>query len=89
MIFQDRGHAAQRLATELSRFANRSPLVLGVPNGGVPMARVIADTNARATAYLRLHSHNGYTLGRTANRTRCLPAKTCYGLRPALRILAA
>ena len=53
------------------------------------MARVIADTNARATAYLRLHSHNGYTLGRTANRTRCLPAKTCYGLRPALRTLAA
>lgn len=43
MVFQDRDHAASLLARELGRFADLSPIVLGVPRGGVPMARIIAD----------------------------------------------
>ncbi len=43
MVFQDRDHAAALLARKLGRFADQSPIVLGVPRGGVPMARVIAD----------------------------------------------
>ena len=43
MVFQDRDHAAALLARELTRFTDQNPIVLGVPRGGVPMARIIAD----------------------------------------------
>jgi predicted phosphoribosyltransferase len=43
MRFKDRRDAAERLAGRLAVYRGRRPLVLGVPRGGVPMARIIAD----------------------------------------------
>lgn len=41
--FQDREHAGRELAKALARFKGRHPLVLGIPRGGVPLARIVAD----------------------------------------------
>jgi len=41
--FTDRTEAARLLAEKLTAFRGQRPLVLAVPRGGVPMARVIAD----------------------------------------------
>ena len=44
MRFQNREHAAQLLVERLSpAYKNKNPLVLGVPRGAVPMAKIIAD----------------------------------------------
>jgi predicted phosphoribosyltransferase len=43
MAFRNREEAARRLAERLSAYRSVSPVVLGVPRGGVPMARVVAD----------------------------------------------
>jgi predicted phosphoribosyltransferase len=43
MRFRNRDDAAARLAARLAAYRGRHPLVLGVPRGAVPMARVIAD----------------------------------------------
>lgn len=42
-MFADRADAARRLGAALARFRGDNPLVLGIPRGGVPMARMIAD----------------------------------------------
>lgn len=42
MRFTNREKAARLLADELQRFKTQHPLVLGVPRGGVPMAKVVA-----------------------------------------------
>jgi putative phosphoribosyl transferase len=41
--FTDRLEAARLLARRLDRYRGQNPLVLGIPRGAVPMARVIAD----------------------------------------------
>ena len=44
MLFNNREHAADLLVERLiTSYKNRSPLVLGVPRGAVPMAKIIAD----------------------------------------------
>jgi putative phosphoribosyl transferase len=43
MIFADRVEAGQQLARALERFRGRDVVVLGLPRGGVPVARQIAD----------------------------------------------
>jgi predicted phosphoribosyltransferase len=43
MIFDDRIQAAELLAQRLERYRGQNPLVLAIPRGAVPMARVIAD----------------------------------------------
>jgi putative phosphoribosyl transferase len=43
MIFTDRVEAGRQLATELERFRGSDVVVLGLPRGGVPVARQIAD----------------------------------------------
>jgi predicted phosphoribosyltransferase len=44
MIFADREEAARLLAQRLrAYYRNKNPLVLGVPRGAVPMAKIIAD----------------------------------------------
>ncbi|HET9468017.1 MAG TPA: phosphoribosyltransferase family protein [Vicinamibacterales bacterium] len=43
MRFKNREHAATLLAARLSSYKGQSPLVLGVPRGAVPMARIIAS----------------------------------------------
>jgi len=44
MRFSNRDEAARLLAARLERYRSERPLVLGVPRGAVPMARIIADT---------------------------------------------
>lgn len=44
VTFRDRHDAAVRLSERLRPFAGRSPLVLAIPRGAVPMAKVIADS---------------------------------------------
>ena len=41
-MFLDRNDAANRLAAQLKKFQGTHPLILGIPRGAVPMARVIA-----------------------------------------------
>jgi putative phosphoribosyl transferase len=44
MRFRDREHAAHLLADRLrAAYKNQHPLVLGVPRGAMPMAKIIAD----------------------------------------------
>lgn len=44
MKFRDREHAAELLIERLRvKYKNKNPLVLGVPRGAVPMAKIIAD----------------------------------------------
>jgi putative phosphoribosyl transferase len=43
MVFRNRRHASRLLARKLSVYKDKHPLVLGIPSGAVPMARVIAD----------------------------------------------
>jgi len=43
MLFQNREEAAELLAEKLSKYRGQNPLVLGIPRGAVPMARIIAD----------------------------------------------
>jgi putative phosphoribosyl transferase len=47
MRFKSREHAAQLLIEQLNPYCvNQNPLVLGVPRGAVPMARIITDALA-------------------------------------------
>lgn len=47
MLFRNRDHAARLLARRLDvHYKNKNPLVLGIPRGAVPMARIIADALA-------------------------------------------
>jgi len=43
LIFLDREDAARRLAKALVQYRGRNPLVLAIPRGAVPMAKIIAD----------------------------------------------
>lgn len=43
MIFSNRAEAASRLARRLVDYQGENPLVLAIPRGAVPMARIIAD----------------------------------------------
>src|SRR5258705_10791733 len=41
-VFENRRDAALRLADRLASYKGKNPLVLGIPRGAVPMARLIA-----------------------------------------------
>ena len=41
-MFQDRTEAATKLAEQLQKYRGRNPLVLAIPRGAVPMAKIIA-----------------------------------------------
>lgn len=43
MIFKNRAAAAQQLAVCLSRYKGQNPLIMALPRGAVPMAKIIAD----------------------------------------------
>lgn len=42
-MFYDRSEAATKLAEKLIAFKGKTPLVLAIPRGAVPMAKIIAD----------------------------------------------
>jgi putative phosphoribosyl transferase len=44
MYFRNRTEAATLLAEKLAHYAGEHPLVLAIPRGAVPMAKIIADT---------------------------------------------
>lgn len=44
MMFENREQAARLLAGRLHHLRGKNPLVLGIPRGGIPMARIIADS---------------------------------------------
>ncbi|PKO91005.1 MAG: phosphoribosyl transferase [Betaproteobacteria bacterium HGW-Betaproteobacteria-1] len=43
MMFRDRDEAARKLADKLQAYKGQQPLVLAIPRGAVPMAKIIAD----------------------------------------------
>ncbi|MDP3483532.1 MAG: phosphoribosyltransferase family protein [Sulfuricella sp.] len=43
MPFRDRNEAARRLVGRLAVYKGKNPLVLAIPRGAVPMARIVAD----------------------------------------------
>lgn len=43
MMFHDRNEAAILLAEQLSDYQGKNPLILAIPRGAVPMAKIIAD----------------------------------------------
>jgi predicted phosphoribosyltransferase len=43
MPFHDRAQAAHLLAKRLAGYRGQRPLVLGIPRGAVPMAKIIAE----------------------------------------------
>ena len=43
MIFRDREDAARRMVEALAQYRGQNPLVLAIPRGAVPMAKIIAD----------------------------------------------
>lgn len=43
MAFRNRAEAANKLAERLSAYQGKNPLVLAIPRGAVPMARILAD----------------------------------------------
>jgi len=43
VLFENRADAAAQLADALAQYEGSNPLILGIPRGGVPMARVIAE----------------------------------------------
>lgn len=42
-MFNDRNDAARQLADELKKYRGQNPLVLAIPRGAVPMAKIIAE----------------------------------------------
>jgi putative phosphoribosyl transferase len=53
--FTDREQAALLLAKELTPYRGRKPLVLAIPRGGVPMAKIIADQLAGELDVILVH----------------------------------
>lgn len=43
MPFRDRAEAAQLLARKLAGYKGQNPLILAIPRGAVPMAKILAD----------------------------------------------
>lgn len=42
-MFSDRNEAANMLAEKLSNYKGKNPLILGIPRGALPMAKIIAE----------------------------------------------
>jgi putative phosphoribosyl transferase len=42
-LFEDRADAARELASALSAYRGKNPLLLAIPRGAVPMGRILAD----------------------------------------------
>jgi len=56
MLFKNREHAAELLVQRLrNAYKNKNPLVLGVPRGAVPMAKIIADSLAGELDVVLVH----------------------------------
>jgi len=43
MMFNNRAEAAEKLAEKLGHYRGKHPLVLAIPRGAVPMAKIIAE----------------------------------------------
>ncbi len=68
MLFANRTDAAERLATAHAHYRGDDPLILGIPRGAVPMARVIAERldgemDVVLVRKLRAPGKNEYAIG--------------------------
>ncbi len=68
MLFDNRAHAAQLLADALDEYRGSHPLVLAIPRGAVPMAKIIAETlggefDVVLTRKLRAPGNAEYAIG--------------------------
>lgn len=43
MVFKNREDAAQKLLKPLMKYKNQNPVILGIPRGAMPMAKIIAE----------------------------------------------
>lgn len=43
MVFKNREDAARQLAKKLTQYSDKNPLVLAIPRGGIPIAKIIAN----------------------------------------------
>ncbi len=62
MRFHNREHAAHLLAEKLTAYRGQHPLVLGIPRGAVPMAKIIAEALGGELDVVLVH-----TLGASGN----------------------
>jgi putative phosphoribosyl transferase len=67
-LFRNRADAARQLAARLATYRGTRPLVLGVPRGAVPMARIIGDAlegdvDVVLVHKLRAPGHPEYAIG--------------------------
>lgn len=68
MIFKNRASAAQQLAVCLSRYKGQQPLIMALPRGAVPMAKIIADElqgdlGVVLARKISLPAHEEYAIG--------------------------
>jgi len=68
MLFENRTDAAEQLAKALEQYKGDDPLILGIPRGAVPMARIIAerlngDTDVVLVRKLRAPGKPEYAIG--------------------------
>jgi putative phosphoribosyl transferase len=68
VLFENRTDAAEQLAKALDQYKGDDPLILGIPRGAVPMARIIAerlngDTDVVLVRKLRAPGKPEYAIG--------------------------
>jgi putative phosphoribosyl transferase len=68
VLFENRTDAAEQLAKALEQYKGDDPLILGIPRGAVPMARIIAerlngDTDVVLVRKLRAPGKPEYAIG--------------------------
>lgn len=55
MIFRDRESAAYQLVPKLQKYKNENPLIVGIPRGAMPMAKIIADSLGSELSAVLVH----------------------------------
>lgn len=85
MRYRDRFDAADQLAGALGHYKGRSPLVLAIPRGGLPIGRVVADRLGGDLDVVLVHKLGApgnpeYALGAVDESGRCwIPTHTLPG----------
>jgi predicted phosphoribosyltransferase len=54
--FRNREQAGQQLAAQLAKYASESPVLMGIPNGGVPVGMAVAQSSSSALTVVPIRS---------------------------------